>query len=209
MISLKDFLESNRRNNMIIQMGLREIDMEELAIAMLGYDDEEQEAILRNMSRRAAEMLKEEVAALQEKRPPDRRIERAVEFFAQRLKKYSTSFDELESSRPTERPEIRCGSPEALTETFVRIIMYAQSEGIIALDGIEETTDHPIMKRAMQYYIDGWEPMLSRSMLERAKKEYLRREELIVDMMIEGADALYSSENPVVIRERLSSFLVS
>jgi hypothetical protein len=44
-----------------IQKVLREIDMESLALAMKGVDPEVQEKITRNMSRRAAEMLREDM----------------------------------------------------------------------------------------------------------------------------------------------------
>ena len=70
MPNLIQIIEKTPVPDITVQSALREIDTSQLAISMLGFDENEQEAILRNMSRRASALLLEEVEAIKDRHPP-------------------------------------------------------------------------------------------------------------------------------------------
>jgi len=65
MARLEGYLEDCKRNNVILQLALREMDEEDLVAALAGLDDESRRAVYRNLSKRAAESL---VADLERRR---------------------------------------------------------------------------------------------------------------------------------------------
>ena len=46
---------------------------------------------------------------------------------------------------------------------FVREVQ--RTGWLVALDEARETIDHPVMRKAMQYFLDGWDHLLARSLL--------------------------------------------
>ena len=54
---LDGYLDDVKRNNVILQLALREIDEGELVAALAGLDDESRAAVYRNLSKRAAEVV--------------------------------------------------------------------------------------------------------------------------------------------------------
>lgn len=218
MIKLTDFADGPDR---IIQMALRDIDMEDLADAMQGWNEDERQIILRNMSKRAANLLMGEVQQ-NEGQVPKHRSDRAAQFYLQKLQQHlryvakedadaKKMLEQAMTYEPGERPElpeVDLSDDEAIITTFVALSTFARTKGILALSGIEDTVDHPIMKKALQYFIDGWDPGLYQSIIERMCTEYLNKTRRRLDMITTGIESLAAQDHPAGIEERLRAFLV-
>lgn len=63
------------------------------------------------------------------------------------------------------------------------------------------------MRKALEFLIDGWEPLLMQSILETYKQSYLRNVEKQLDMILEGIDSLASKDMPLVTEERLRAHI--
>ena len=220
MISIDDFLESTWPFDRIIQLSLRDIDTRDLAIAMLGYSDERQGAVLRNMSKRGIRLLQDEME-IQRDQAPDHQIQTAKEFFEQRLRahaRYVARSDtdvqeklaEIAESSDVQRgewPTINLEDEEGIVNTFVAIQSFVRKHGTLALDGLETRIGNPLMRKGFEYLVDGWEPLLLQSILETYKKAYLERMEKQLNMILEGIDSLAAKDLALVTEERLRAHL--
>ena len=220
MISIDDFAENTKTNDTIIQLSLMEIDTQDLAYAMIGYTEVGQEAVLRNMSKRAIRLLQDEVE-LQRDQAPDHVILSATRFFNQRLRKNAryiarsddTTREKLEdiirsSDIPKDEwPAINIDDEEGIVDTFIKIQALARKHGILALEGLESRVENSFMRKALEFLIDGWEPLLMQSILETYKQSYLRNVEKQLDMILEGIDSLASKDMPLVTEERLRAHI--
>lgn len=220
MLSIHDFLESNRANNITIQRALREIDARDLSHVMLDLSDEDREIIFRNMSQRAVKLLKEEMESIGDS-APEYRKRQATEYYLLSLAKHvkymannelddDVSFPAKESLAPdgsVDFPEISTYDEEDILDSFISIRKFAQQHGILALQGIERQIEDPVMRRGIEYYIDGWDPLLIQTIMEKYKKIYLQRVEKRLDMIIEGLDSMASGDLLMVTEERLKTFL--
>ena len=220
MIAISDFMESIHGNNKIVQMALREIDTHDLSHAMLGFSEDEQHIVLRNMSKRASKLL---LAEMDEEREqtPSHRIESAAEQFLQKLRKharYLAKSDEdakeklrqitLSADVPHPGlPNIAIEDEDGIVDTFVAIQKFVKKHGILALEGIEDRIDHPVMRKGIEYIIDGWEPMFMQTILETYKSAYLKEIEKRLEMMLAGIDSLASRDMPLATEERLKAFI--
>ena len=219
MISISDFVEQKHINDAIIQMALREIDTRELSHAMIGFTEEERQIVLRNMSERACKLLAEEIE-YESKGIPKYRIESATESFLQRLRKharYLAKYDEdaaaiLPKHTPgadigqDKLPDVNIDDEQEIVETFVAIQQFVKRNGILALEGIEDTIANPVMRKGIEYFIDGWEPLLMQTILEAYKKTYIKNIEKKLEMILVGIDSLASKDSPLVTEERLRSY---
>ena len=207
MTTLMDFQEPGPENDRVVQMALREIDTALLARAMVSWSDDEQEIIYRNMTERAIVLLKEEMAhngpATTEQESLD-----TADFFVQKLLKYRKYAQSVgPGSGPLERPVLDTGSPEAIVESFTAICRFAKIKGFVALEGIEDGAQNPVARKGLELAIDGWEPMLVRTILEHMKASHLSRVERELDMIIDGVDNLISGVTPIVVHQVLQAYI--
>jgi hypothetical protein len=217
MIKLIDFTTGFDR---VIQMALRDIDMEDLSDAMPAWDEEEQEIIYRNMSKRAAGILKKEVKENEGQVSPIR-IRAAQSFYLQKLqqhlryysrdneeaKKLLAEIAERRSEGEAELPPVDLTSDEKLIESFIELSKFVKRNGVLSLSGIEDSIEHPFMKKALQYLIDGWDPILYQSIMERMSAEYVHKVKRQLDMITVGIESLAASDHPVGMEERLRAFM--
>ena len=226
MARIADFVTKGEYVDVTMQSALREIDSHQLSIAMLGFSEEERLAVLRNMSKRAAALLTEEIEAVDGKQN-DIAISDAVEMFEQKLTKYSRHFaddqrnseiyfaryqrrakgEEETPTEPEAPPIVDFTSLEAILDSFRKLKRFIQEYGILSLEGAEEGIDNPVAKKAFQLLIDGWDPLVMRSILERAMQSYFESERRKLEMVIEGFGSLSTKEHLVGLEEQLSSYL--
>lgn len=204
MIQLTDF--ELRENDRVIQMALREIDTTVLSRAMLAWNKAERNIILRNMSKRAAGILMDEVDQLGSS-VPQKTADEAKEFFLRKLKKYRQYVARRSQVEPTNAPALRTGSTEEIVESFVDLIRFARHHGMLAVGEAAVESEFPLVKKGLELSVDGWEPMLAHEILERAKRAYIRDAELKLDMIITGFDSLMSGDLPIALEERLRAYL--
>jgi hypothetical protein len=203
---LDDYLQSEAINDRIVQRALREIDTEDLIAMMIGLSEAAQQVIYRNLSKRAHKLLKEDVEKWDSDTPKEING-RAQRFFLQKLKKHVKYFGVDSPGRKKALPPVDLSSEEAIVKTFVALVNHCRYSGeFLALEGIEEKVDHPVMKKGLSLVIDGWEPLLMQSVLEKLKDTYLKQVENRLNMMIEGIDSLASGDIAFVTRERLNAY---
>ena len=223
MPNLIQIIEKTPVPDITVQSALREIDTSQLAISMLGFDENEQEAILRNMSRRASALLLEEVEAIKDRHPPFT-IAEAVELFEQKLTKYARHFTEDDKNseayryknarsldkdiKHLDRPSFDVTNEQTILNSFKDLKLFIHMEGALALEGIEESVDHPVVSKALQLLIDGWDPMVMRLILDRMKESYLDKQRRHLEMILDGMECLASSEHLIGIEERLKAHMV-
>ena len=223
MPNIIQIVEKTTVPDVTVQSALREIDSSQLALAMLGYDEDERKIVLRNMSRRASKLLTEEVTANEEKQPPLFVIAEAIELFEQKLTKYARHYaaDEKnteafrlkyarnkgESSEPLPRPTMDITNEETILASCKAIKQFIHVEGILALEGIEDEIDHPVVNKALQLLIDGWDPMVMRLILDKTKESFLDKQRRHLDMILDGMESLASAEPMIGIEERLKAHM--
>ena len=66
-----------------------------------------------------------------------------------------------------------------------------------------------MMRKSIEYLVDGVEPMLMRSLLEKYKTTLIRDIEARYDMIIDGADTMVTSNMPQLVEIRLRTHIPS
>ena len=148
-----------------------------------------------------------------------------MESFVQKLKKYARHYGEDEKHSdahrlryarnmnsgedvsPLDQPTIDISSDEAILETFKDLKTFVSAEGAVALDGVENSVDHPVVEKALRLFIDGWDATTMREILDQAKESYLNKQRRQLDMFLEGMECLASSEHLLVIVEKLKAYM--
>jgi hypothetical protein len=181
----------------------------------VGLPEDIRNMFYRNMSKRTNDMCREDIAS----RGPavstrvstsQARTEAAQAVVLQLLHKYGEQA-EGEEFQPDRGgiPEIRLDSPDAIIATFRSLASYVRKNGFLPLEEIEDSIDDPVMRKGIELRVDGWEPLLSRSILEKYKASALRSFEARLDMIIDGIDALASRDIPQAVEEKLRAHLHS
>lgn len=203
-----NFMKEGHFEDIVIQMALREIDSEPLATALVDQDEEVREIIFRNMSKRAVVMIREDIRRLATAAPSS--IQMGQELFAGLLARNEKLYRErgVEGIRKTPPPpEIDIGSREGIVGSFSALATFIRDAGLLPLLDIEKRTDNPLFATGLRMLVEGWDPLLMRSILEKYKASLLRAREIEYDLIIEGIDSLASKDNPVVLEERLKSLV--
>jgi hypothetical protein len=206
MVTTLDLREAAERNDRIIQAALREIDSHVLAEAMIDMSAEEREIIYRNMSKRACTLEQEEIAGI-EKTTPLHRKTKSREYWHQlltRSEKFASRSVEHATRVP---PDLNTSKPEELVATFTALNAFIRSNGALKLEGAGARTDDPLLRRAIDLTVDGWDPMLVRSILERMKETMIADLRRHCEMIIEGIASIQENDVPQVTEMKLRVFL--
>lgn len=202
MIRIEDFIENTARNNIIVQRALREIDTEVLADALAESPEEIRSIILRNMSKRACTLLSEDIKGKKGIYPA--RIHAAQELLLQLLRKHAKYAASEESSPAKEEiPPVRLDGLEQTIATFRALATYVRSHGFLPLETVEQAIPHPLMRKGIEFVVDGMDPLWIRSVLEKYKATYLRGVETQLEMILDGLECLASKDLPHVVEQKL------
>jgi hypothetical protein len=207
MNDFKDFLENEKRNNIIVQRTLRDIDSEVLVTALVGESEEIKTIFLRNMSERAKAFLLGDIAARRE--TPPEAVAAAQSFIKTLLEKHARNLGDEGSAEKTVSgpPSIDLGSNAAIITTFCALAEYTKANGLLSLEGLQGGIENPLMRKGLLMHIDGWDPLLVRSILENYKASYLRNLGVTLDLIIEGLDSLAAKDNSLVTEQKLRSLV--
>jgi hypothetical protein len=202
MIQIEDFMEDTERNNRIVQRALREIDTEVLSDALADLPERIREIIYRNMSQRARSVLAEDIKGKKGIHP--KQIQAAREIWIQLLNKH-TKYVAAEGAAPAkeEIPPVRMDAPEQIIATFRALASYVRSHGFLPLEAAEQDIPHPLMRKGVEFLVDGLDPLYMRSILEKYKATYLRVEETRLEMILDGLESLASRDFPHVVEQKL------
>jgi hypothetical protein len=206
MIQIEDFIEDTERNNRVVQRALREIDTEVLSAALVDLPEKLRGIIYRNMSKRACSVLTEDVKGKTGIHPT--RIQAAREILTQLLNKHK-KYAAAEGSDPAkeEIPPVRLDDPEQTIATFRALASYVHSHGFLPLESMERDIKHPLMRKGIEFLVDGLDPLWTRSVLEKYKATHLRGVETQLDMILDGLDCLASKDLPHVVEQKLRAHI--
>jgi len=210
MRNFKAFMEEGKFYDIVIQMALREIDSEPLAKALVDQDESVREIIFRNMSKRAVSFLKNDMRGMSEAAPES--IRAAQEFLAGLLEKKAKLFAEQDNkSLPRQPvlvpPRLDLTNRNAIITTFCALAEFVLEAGLLPLEGLEAGADNPVFRQGLLMLIEGWDPLLMRSILEKHKASLLRAQEIEFDLLIEGIDSLASKDNSLVMEQKLRALV--
>jgi len=63
------------------------------------------------------------------------------------------------------------------------------------------------MRKGLLMLIEGWDPLLQRTILERYKESYLRAMSLRMDLVIEGLDCIAAKDHYCLAEQKLRSLV--
>jgi hypothetical protein len=207
------FLVDSPRHFRITQRVFRELDAQVLAMALAALPQSVRDYTYKNVSRNAAEMLKEEVARL-ESSASEKQKQAAAETVYATYEKVEEELRDFEpgpkaASKPTPSPEevaVRLGTKQEIVETIVRIAELARAQGLLALEDVRGG-DSPFFQTGLQLVVDGTDPEVVHAVLERSKTTMLRELDEKLSMVMEGLEATQMGDNPRLIETRLKAFL--
>ncbi len=194
-----------------IQAVLKLTDMEPLSKALVEMEAEDRQIFVRNMSLRAGEALKKEIAEL-ERHPKGtfrQRSERIQQKLLHMIEKRISLNQENEELTPAEVPPIRCKTEDELIETFTQLKRFVVRHGAVPLDAAISTDLPPLLKKGLELYVDGWDPSFVQSVLEQMKESLIQRYTNKQNMIVEGIGALMGEGLPQAVEERLRAFHLS
>ena len=212
MRDFRTFMLEGRFADFVIQLALRDIDAVPLAKALVDQQDDVRDLIYRNMSKRAVLLLKEDLRDLEE--TPVEAIKAGQALYMGFLEQHQRFVDEhgqeaaIKRMATPEPPAIDLSDREAIIGTFSKLGFFVKETGLLALEGeLSKDAGDPIFRRGLVMLIEGWDPLLLRSILENYKDSLLRAKGIEYDLLIAGLESLASRDNPVVMEEKLRSLV--
>lgn len=204
-MELMNFRENNERNNRVVQQALREIDSQMLAFMLFPLGEDERGIVYRNMSKRACSVLAEIVGELED--VPEKTARTALEFFEGKLEKYDR-FLRREKDKPAVLTGLDDSTPGSIAESMVMLARYVRGRRTLDLEHLSDGIRNPVLKKGLQIFLDGYDPLIARSILDTQKKAWLRQQEIMCDMIVEGFDSIYQKDFPQVTEDKMRAHLV-
>ncbi len=211
MADFTKFRESGRRIDTAIQHVLRQIDTKLLSMALVELTEEDRSIFMRNMSIRAAGLLKEEIAELERHTEGTfkEKSEKTQEKLLSMLEKHYVMVRENEELTPDAVPPIRSKTEDDLIETFLQLKRYTRRNGAISIESAITDELPPLLKKGLELYVDGWDPSLIQSILEQMKESLITRYVNRQNMIFEGIGELTGHDVPQAVEEKLRAFRLS
>lgn len=222
---IQELEETTQLTDREIQIMLREVNTKDLALAMVNASDAFKKRIYANVSARVGKIIDDYIDS-QMPVSDDRAAQNqntVVEIVQALIAKGAIvwppekekapskplSKDYLEMKKNLEKQlqdiPISHLDFEALTQTLVDLANVARTEGILALEHIEQEATDPdgFFSLCYQLIIDGVAPHLVKEITAARKKVLLHQYESKLDMMMTGIQATQLGENPRIIEQKL------
>jgi hypothetical protein len=207
MVTFNDFLAANPWNDLVVQRALGDIDTNVLATALLNLPSDIQAIFYRNMSKRASELVVEQVGAKHSTHPS--RIRAAQELLTELLQKHAKNATGEEPPGDKDvLPDISVDSPESIVSTFRNLADYVRKYGVLPLEGLESSITHPLLRKGIEFLVDGTDPLMIRSILEKYQETYLQQAKTTLNMIVEGIDSLAERNLPQLVEVKLRAYMV-
>jgi len=173
MADFSEYRESGENVDRAVQHALRETDPAPLAMAMVTMAPEDRQIILRNMSKRASGMLIKDIEELERQKPGtyDRASAARQEEFLRKVKRFHRLVTENERLTPAELPRLTWEDEEGLIRGLVALKRYATRNGAASLEPLLSRELHPLLRKGIGLYVDGWDPAVVQSVLEQMRDE--------------------------------------
>ena len=201
------YFEDTYKNRRIMQRTLGEIDHIMLALAMVGLSEKQRQFIYLNMSQRAKGLEEEEVHK-RESDASEGQVRDAVEFLQDI---HGRIIDEMKNFPPHPpapmEVEVRVSTKGEVIDTLVALAELAKAHGVLSIERVDATAD-PLLAKGLQLMVDGTDPELITSILERTKQTILREYEERLSMIIEGVDSIHFGDHPMFVAEKLEAYRI-
>jgi hypothetical protein len=206
------FLADTPKYFRITQRVFRHSDLQVLAMALSALPQSVRDYMYKNVSRNTAETLREDVARMktstseEQKRAAVETLYAVYEKVAEELKEFDP--EPKFASKPVPFPEevaVSFGTKQEIVESIVAIAELARGHGLLALEAVRG--DDPYFQLGLQLVVDGTEPDVVHTILERTKTTMLHELEEKLSMTMEGIESIQVGENPRLIEARLKGFL--
>jgi flagellar motor switch protein FliG len=199
----------------ITQRVTRELDGQVLALALAALPQRVRDYVLKNVSRGAAEILGNDIARMETSASAEQKQAAAETVYAM-YERIAEEYTELEvppepTSRSVPFPDevvIRLDTKEEVIKSIVKIAEVARAQGLLALEEIH-SSDNTFFQLGFQMVIDGTDPEIVHSILERTKTTALHQLDEKLSMMMEGLESIQAGDNPRLIEARLKAYLAS
>ena len=206
---LEKLLKDTDHNNRIIQMALRELDTVLIIRVVWSLKENQRKIIYRNVSKRVYALLQEDLKRSKtENKNPDAKIKDAQDMFKEIIEKKMELVNESVQPAPKELPAIKLDSDKDIIETFKKLQRHISTYGVISIDGITEKISNPVIRKGLEYLIDGRDPLFVKPLLERIKENYINKISKQMDMVLEGLDSISEGNMEIGVAERLESYII-
>ena len=211
MADFSEYRESGENVDRAVQHALRETDPAPLAMAMVTMAPEDRQIILRNMSKRASGMLIKDIEELERQKPGtyDHASAARQEEFLRKVKRFHRLVTENERLTPAELPRLTWEDEEGLIRGLVALKRYATRNGAASLEPLLSRELHPLLRKGIGLYVDGWDPAVVQSVLEQMRESLLVAHRNRMDIIIEGVSSLFGHDLPQIVEEKLGAFRLS
>ena len=201
------YFEDTYKNRRIMQRTLGEIEYTMLALAMVGLSEKQRQFVYLNMSQRAKGLVEEEVRK-RESEASEGQVRDAVAFLQDI---HGRIIDQMKSFPPHPpapmEVEVRVSTKGEVIDTFVALAELVKAHGVLSIEGVDTTAD-PLLAKGLQLMVDGTDPELITSILERTKQTILREYEERLSMIIEGVDSIQFGDHPMFVAEKLKAYRI-
>lgn len=206
MVTFNDFLAVNPSNDQVVQRALGDIDIEVLATALVNLPSDTQAIFYRNMSKRASRLLTELIGAKHGTHPS--RIRAAQELLTELLQKHAKHAASEEPAGDKDvLPDISVDSPESIVSTFCKLAAYVRKHGLLPLERLESSITHPLLRKGIEFLVDGSDPLMVRAILEKYRETYLQQARATLNMIVDGIDCLAAKEHPYLVEQKLRAYI--
>jgi hypothetical protein len=205
------YREGGENVDRAVQHALRETDAAPLAMAMVTMVPEDRQIVLRNMSKRASGMLTKDIEELERQKPGtyDRASAARQEEFLRKVSRFHRLVTENERLTPAELPRLTSEDEEGLIRGLVALKRFTARNGVASLEPLLSGDLHPMLKKGIRLYVDGWDPAVVQSVLEQMRESLLNSHRNRMDIMIEGIASLFGHDLPQIVEEKLGAFRLS
>jgi len=205
MAFLEKYLANTAWNNRLIQRTLRDIDTKDCIEAMMDLDEPSRAAIERNMSKRAAIALREDLAA-QHGQIHEVRIEASRSLFLRRLAMYER-YEELGKQVPAEWNP-RAASSRDWYDNLLYLAGRRADADFTSLQEVLAQSDHRLLRLALHSLIESADPLEARGKLEQLEASLLDDYRRQLRLMVEAVDSMLNYDMPGQTAEKLACLLV-
>ena len=213
---LQEFNELSRLPNRATQKLLRELNADDLALALTGADETTCAKFFANMSARAVAMLTEQIRSLGEvnREKADaargtilsayRKLVQAGEISPSHVAGEGgpTRIDPVPIVREPRTHQLRL---DQLRTLFEEMADKAHKHGLFSLESDAEMIDDPVIKRGLELIVDGTDPRIVESALHDLLEEQLRMTRNRYETVIEGVLAVQKGDTPDEVRARMDA----
>ena len=201
MTDLERFLRDTKVSSRIMQETIMHLDIREIALALSHASDFVRETFFANMT----SGMRRRIEALHAFR--EAYLPQPSEAMQQQIREELEKCNALVGDTPTDydRLHVKTDSEKSIEESICGISEFVRKYGLVALDETRETIDHPVMRKALEYFLDGWDQLLAKSLLEDFVTRHIEDERRKCRLMVEGMQAVHGGDLPDVARERMKA----